>query len=113
MEIKINVPDDRLMEFAVAFETYLSSSPKDRAEGDAKEEPGKKGTKGLMCAKDIAKLLGLASSNSLYASKRYALPPDDLVVKRVGKAKYWTQGVVMSHLAGLGLVGRRNAGRQI
>lgn len=113
MEIKINVPDDRLMEFAVAFEAYLSSSPKDGAEDADAKGPDKDGTKGLMCAKDIAELLGLASANTLYASKRYVLPPDSLVVKRVGKAKYWPQGVVMSHLAGLGLVGRRNAGRKV
>lgn len=111
MRIEVDIPDDRLLAFAKAYNDFLASGNGDvpEPEGKAVEEQ----PEGMMCAKDVAAVLGLASASTLYSNKRYALPPDDKAVK-AGRTKYWPADMVMSHLRRCGLVdaeGRRTSRR--
>lgn len=93
MTVTIDIPDDRFLEFAQLFDGFLHGA--EQVHDD--EE--------LLSVRDLAGLFGLKTPSSLYASKRYALPPDDLCIKK-GKTRLWKKSDVREHLIKVGLAGR-------
>ena len=87
MQLTINIPDERLSEFARLYETFLKGQEEQQA------MPGEE----LWGVKDIASYLGKTASN-LYGSQRYLIPPESLAIAGGRKNKRWRKEDVIEHL---------------
>lgn len=92
MKICIEIPDERLSEFAEVTKEFFRPSNQSHEEVEKEE---------LWGVKDIAAYLGKTASN-LYGSQSYLIPSDSLAVNGGRKNRKWKKSTCLNHLSKIG-----------